>query len=134
MLPSSIRGTRRNVRPIAFLSVGRRPAHYARPRGHKPRSPGPDGCKAFRWGAACRPLRAHCRRTRKGSAAEPQPNRGTAILAVSVTGGTPMDRGRLPVPQRRGAPRGCPEVGDADGRGRHEACPYVCLVIELRKV
>jgi hypothetical protein len=39
----------------------------------------------------------------KRSAAEPQPNCGTAILAVSVTGGTPMDRGRLPVPQR-GAP------------------------------
>ena len=37
-----------------------------------------------------------------------------------------------PVPQRRGAPRGCPEVGHADGEGRHEACPYV--VIELRKV
>ena len=83
-------------------------------------------------GTACRPLRVHCRRTRKRSAAAPQPNRATAILAVSVTGGTPMDRGRLPVPQRRGAPRGRPEVGHADGEGRHEACPYV--VIELRKV
>ena len=51
----------------------------------------------------------------KCGAAEPQPNRGTAILAVSVTGGTPMYRGRLPVPQRRGAPGGCPEVGHADG-------------------
>jgi hypothetical protein len=69
--------------------------------------------------------RVHCRRTRKRSGAEPQPNRATAILAVSVTGGTP-------VPQRRGAPRGRPEVGHADGEGRHEACPYV--VIELRKV
>jgi hypothetical protein len=67
----------------------------------------------------------------KRSAAEPQPNRGTAILAVSVTGGTPMDRGRLPAPQRRGAPRGRPEVGPADGEGRHEACPYV--VIKSRK-
>ena len=73
----------------------------------------------------------------KRSAAEPQPNRGTAIpsassgqaLAVSVTGGTPMDRGRLPVPQRGGTPGGRPEVGQADGEGRHEACPYV--VIEL---
>ncbi len=55
----------------------------------------------------------------------PYSRRGTAILAVSVTGGTPG-------PQRRGAPRGRPEVGRADGAGRHEACPYV--VIELRKV
>jgi len=61
-----------------------------------------------------------------GSAAEPQPNRGTAIpsassgqaLAVSVTGGTPMNRGRLPVPQRRGAPCGCPNVGHAEGGTR----------------
>ena len=68
----------------------------------------------------------------EASAAELQPNRGTAILAASVTGGTPMDRGRLPVPQRRGTPCGCPEVGHAGGEGRHEACPYV--VIELRKV
>jgi hypothetical protein len=74
------------------------------------------------------------------SAAEPQANRGAAIpsassgqaLAVSFTGGTPMYRGRLPVPQRRGAPRGRPEVGPADGEGRHEACPY--LAIELRNV
>ena len=28
------------------------------------------------------------------SAAEPQPKRGTAILAVSVTGGTPVPQGR----------------------------------------
>src|ERR1035437_2703657 len=28
----------------------------------------------------------------------------------------------------RGTPRGCPEVGHADGEGRHEACPY-----ELRR-
>jgi hypothetical protein len=53
-----------------------------------------------------------------------------AILAMNITGGTPMDRGRLPVPQRRGTPCGCVEVGPADGEGRHEACPYV--VIELR--
>ena len=39
----------------------------------------------------------------KRSAAEPQPNRGTAILAVPVTGGTPA-------PQCRGTPRGRPEV------------------------
>jgi hypothetical protein len=61
----------------------------------------------------------------KRSAAEPQPNCGTAILAVSATGGTA-------VPQRRGTPGGCPKVGHADGEGRHEACPYVA--IELRKV
>ena len=59
----------------------------------------------------------------KRSAAEPQPNCGTAILAVSVTGGTPMDRGRLPVPQRRGTPCGCPEVGPADGGGQGRALP-----------
>ena len=53
----------------------------------------------------------------KRNAAEPQPNRGTAILAVSVTGGTP-------VPQRRGTPCGYPEAGHADGEGRQEACPY----------
>ena len=46
-----------------------------------------------------------------------------AILAMNITGGTPMDRGRLPVPQCRGAPRGRPEVGHADGEGRHEALP-----------
>jgi hypothetical protein len=67
----------------------------------------------------------------KRSAAEPQPNRGTAILAVSVTGGTSMDRGRLPVPQRSGALCGCPKVGHAGGEGKQEACPYV--VIEVRK-
>ena len=60
----------------------------------------------------------------KRRAAEPQPNRGTAILAVSVMGGTPA-------PQRRGAPRGRPVVGPADGEGRHETCPYV--VIESRR-
>ncbi len=32
----------------------------------------------------------------------------------------------------RGTPPGRPEVGDAVGEGRHEACPYV--VIEWRKV
>jgi hypothetical protein len=59
---------------------------------------------------------AHCRRIRKCSAAEPQPNRGTATLAVRVTGGTPA-------PQRRGAPRGRPEVGHADGGGQARCLP-----------
>ena len=54
-----------------------------------------------------------------------QANRPTAILAVSVTGGTPA-------PRRRGTPGGCPGVGQADEEGRHEACSYVA--IELRKV
>lgn len=31
------------------------------------------------------------------------------------------------VPQRRGAPRGRPVFGPADGEGRHEACPYVAI-------
>ena len=77
----------------------------------------PDVRRAFHCrGTACRPLRVHCRRTTKRSAAEPQPNRGTAILAVSVTGGTP-------VPQRRGAPRRRPEVGHANGGGQARGQP-----------
>ena len=66
-------------------------------------------------------------RCQKASVARRSRNqrRATAILAVPVTGGTPA-------PQRRGAPRGRPEVGPADGEGRHEACPY--LVTALRKV
>jgi len=110
---------------IILFAARHEPAPLEEPQRRRAGPALPAVRKALRRrGAACRPL-GDCRRTRKRSAAKPQPNRGTAILAVSVTGGTPVS-------QRRGAPGGRPEVGQADGEGWHEACPHV--VIELRKV
>jgi len=41
--------------------------------------------------------------------------------------------GFLLVDKCKGTPCGFPEVGYADGEGRHEACPYA-FVVDLHKV